>query len=437
MPHSAGGKTPYAAFLQPARRPLEIFAVEHDTIQLAWERLPAAEMTIEVDGRSFQIGGQPPDWYRLAGRRRLPRGSSGPGALTVGSLSASTTYEVVLTGEGHPRKTVARARTMEAPPGRLLSRFATISDCHFGERSFAPFKLLHDPRPRPKGLDPYTIRCALGAIGEAEDWGAELIVAKGDLTQNAKHAEVATAVQVLRRSRVPVAIALGNHDVRGPLDVPSLLGEAGFGASEEASFRDLPGFRLVLGHSPLPDRHSGGLTDAHIVQVAALSAGASVSETNRGEAAGGGRGVDAPPAVIVLHHPLRRWPVETHYPPSVNWRDSRRFASAVLAANRSSVVLSGHTHRNRLYRAGGLLVSEVGSTKDYPGQWAGYSVYEGGIRQVVRRIERPDAIAWNEMTKRALGGVWGWWSPGGLGDRCWTLHWPDRVVRASRVPTRP
>jgi len=313
----------------------------------------------------------------------------------------------------------------------LLSRFATISDCHFGERSFAPFKLLHDPRPRPKGLDPYTIRCAIGAINEAEDWGAEMIVAKGDLTQNAKHAEVALAVQVLGRSRVPVAIALGNHDVRGPLDVPSLLGEAGFEASEEASCRELPGFRLVLGHSPQPDRHAGRLTDAHIAQVAALSGGASAS------GAATRPGVDAPPAVIVLHHPLRRWPVETHYPPSVNWRDSRKFASAVLAANRSSVVLSGHTHRNRLYRAGGLLVSEVGSTKDYPGQWGGYSVYEGGIRQVVRRIERSDAIAWNEMTRRALGGVWGWWSPGELGDRCWTLHWPDRVVRAARVPTRP
>ena len=432
MPQSAGGKTPYAAFLPPARRPLEIFAVEHDTVQLTWERLPAGEMTVEIDGRSFQVGGPPPEWYRVAWRRRLPPGSSGPGALTVGGLSASTEYEVALSGDAYPRKRVARTRTMEPPPGRLLSRFATISDCHFGERSFAPLKLLHDPRPRPKGLDPYTVRCAVAAIAEAEDWGAEMIVAKGDLTQNAKHTEVAIAVQVLRRSKVPVAIALGNHDVRGPLDVPSLLGEAGFEASEEASFRDLPGFRLVLGHSPLPDRHSGRLTETHIAQVAALSAG-----ENAVGSAPGRRGVDPPPAVIVLHHPLRRWPIETHYPPSVNWRDSRKFASAVLAANRSAVVISGHTHRNRLYRAGGLLVSEVGSTKDYPGQWAGYSVYEGGIRQVVRRVERPDAIAWNEMTRRALGGVWGRWSPGGLGERCWTLNWPDRVVRAEPMRSRP
>lgn len=72
---------------------------------------------------------------------------------------------------------------------------------------------------------------------------------------------------------------------------------------------------------------------------------------------------------------------------------------------------------------GGVTVAEVGSTKDYPGQWAGYSVYEGGIRQVVRRVERPDAIAWTEMTARAIGGVWKWWSPGRMEDRCWTIRW--------------
>ena len=396
---------------------MKVFAVEHDGVQLTWGRLPSAEMTVEIDGRSFDVGSPPPDWYRLARHRRLPRGQAGPGALTVRGLSPSTTYEVVLSGKGQPRKEVARIRTMEAPPGRLLSRFATISDCHFGERSFAPLKLLHDPRPRPQGLEPYTIRCGLGAISEAEDWGAEMIVAKGDLTQNAKNAEVAIAARVLSSSKVPVAIALGNHDVRGPVDTPSLLRAAGFAASEEASFRDLPGVRLVLGHSPIPGRHAGRLPSSHAAQVAAL--------------AGGPLAARGMPAVIILHHPLRRWPVETHYPPSVNWRDSRKFASEVLTANRSVVMLSGHTHRNRLYRTAGLLVSEVGSTKDYPGQWAGYSVYDGGITQVVRRIERPDALAWNEMTRRALGGVWGWWSPGGLGDRSWTLHWPDRVVRAS------
>ena len=79
-------------------------------------------------------------------------------------------------------------------------------------------------------------------------------------------------------------------------------------------------------------------------------------------------------------------------------------------------MIAGHTHRNRRYRVRGIDVIEVGSTKDYPGQWAGYSVYEGGIRQVVRRVSQPDVIAWTEMTGRALGGLWRRWSPGSLAD---------------------
>ena len=78
----------------------------------------------------------------------------------------------------------------------------------------------------------------------------------------------------------------------------------------------------------------------------------------------------------------------------------------------------------------------MGSTKDYPGQWAGYSVYEGGIRQAVFRVATDAAIAWTEMTRRAMAGVWGWWSPGRLADRCWTLEWPDRVVPRHRLTGR-
>jgi hypothetical protein len=88
------------------------------------------------------------------------------------------------------------------------------------------------------------------------------------------------------------------------------------------------------------------------------------------------------------------------------------------------VITSGHTHRHRARRRGPLLLTEVGSPKDYPGTWAGYVVHEGGIRQVVRRVAAPDAIRWTEATKRALFGIWGRWSPGRLEDRCLTHVWP-------------
>jgi hypothetical protein len=70
------------------------------------------------------------------------------------------------------------------------------------------------------------------------------------------------------------------------------------------------------------------------------------------------------------------------------------------------------------------VVTEVASTKDHPGVWAGYAVYEGGIIQVVRRILHPDAMGWTELTRRAAGGAWGPYASGRLSDRCFTHVWP-------------
>jgi hypothetical protein len=67
--------------------------------------------------------------------------------------------------------------------------------------------------------------------------------------------------------------------------------------------------------------------------------------------------------------------------------------------------------------------SEVGSTKDFPGGWAGYAVHEGGVRQVVRRVSAPDVLPRLEHTRRAALGVWQHWSPGRLTDRCFTIPW--------------
>jgi Icc protein len=73
-------------------------------------------------------------------------------------------------------------------------------------------------------------------------------------------------------------------------------------------------------------------------------------------------------------------------------------------------------------------VTEVGSTKDYPGVWAGYKVFEGGIIQLVRRTSDPDVMAWTEATRRAVNGQWRRWSPGRMADRCFTVDWPARAT---------
>ncbi|HVA74260.1 MAG TPA: metallophosphoesterase [Acidimicrobiales bacterium] len=387
---------------------MSVFAVEHDSLQITWSRLQRAQVRFQIGDQSFDVDATPPEWYRRTGGLRAGEGNGGPGALTAPGLEPSTSYDVLLSGDGIPRRRVAVATTLGKPPGRLLSRFATISDCHFGERRLGALHRLHDPAPRPDGLEPYPVRCAASAIEEAENWGASMIVAKGDLTQDSKAAEYETAVDVLGRASVPVAITFGNHDVRGPVPVEraaDMLSAQGFIAAASTRVVDMDGLRLVLSHTPVPDRHVGRMTSTDIEEVIGAARDTAL------------------PVVVALHHPLRRWPVHTHYPPPLGWADSRELSRGLRAANARSLVIAGHTHRNRRYRVGGVTVVEVGSTKDYPGQWAGYSVYEGGIRQVVRRVERRDAVAWTQMTGRAVGGIWRWWSPGDLDDRCWSIEW--------------
>ena len=95
----------------------------------------------------------------------------------------------------------------------------------------------------------------------------------------------------------------------------------------------------------------------------------------------------------------------------------------LLAINPDIVLSSGHTHRNRIRRHGTALITEVSSTKDFPGVWAGYAIHDTGIRQSVRRITEPECIGWTDHTHAAVAGIWGLWSPGRLDQRSRTHHW--------------
>src|SRR5690606_16719143 len=129
------------------------------------------------------------------------------------------------------------------------------------------------------------------------------------------------------------------------------------------------------------------------------------------------------PVLVALHHqPMRfRWP--TYLPPGIPGPQIRPVLRDLRTANRRLLVTAGHTHRHRRRQLEGVTVTEVGSTKDFPGTWAGYHVHEGGITQVVRRIAEPSCIRWTDHARRADGGVWGWWAPGRLDDRCFTTTW--------------
>ena len=84
-------------------------------------------------------------------------------------------------------------------------------------------------------------------------------------------------------------------------------------------------------------------------------------------------------------------------------------------------VLIGHTHRNRVrrYRASGAApFVEVNCTKDYPGGWAHYELYEdGSFRQEVRRTGDDARARALDALSRLLPGLYRDFSLGALDER--------------------
>jgi Icc protein len=67
---------------------------------------------------------------------------------------------------------------------------------------------------------------------------------------------------------------------------------------------------------------------------------------------------------------------------------------------------------------------EVGCTKDFPGTWAEYRVYEGGVMQVVHRMSSPEALAWSESCRSLysdFGVDYASYALGTLADRCFVI----------------
>jgi Icc protein len=359
---------------------VRVFAVEPTAVQLDWRGLSAGRHALAVGAH-----------------RRDVDGDGGPGAVVFDDLEPATTYPITLDG-----RNVGTITTLAPPPGRVLSRVATIGDLHVGETRFGRFPRVPSV-PDPARAHP--MFCTRAAIAELLDWGAELLVVKGDIAHSNRIAEYDLAASLFGDLPIPVMVLPGNHDggnYRGH-DPARALARHGIALVDGVTPIDLPGIRVV-GIDSRTSTQRGTVDDATPDVVTALTT-----------AAAGG--------LVILHHQLMTTPVPTYPPPGVPSAEGRRFLDAIAAANPSTLVTSGHTHRHRARRHGPLVITEVGSTKDYPGTWGGYLVYEGGIVQTVRRVMAREAIRWTESTAVMFGGAWRRWSPGRRSDRCISQTW--------------
>ncbi|HZI38407.1 MAG TPA: metallophosphoesterase [Acidimicrobiia bacterium] len=317
-----------------------------------------------------------------------------PRAIVHGGLTPDTDYEL----EG------VAFRTLPRPGGELLASIATVNDTHFGEAECGVIEGMEiGPVFRAEeGAAPYPETMNRAAAAEIAAADPDLVVAKGDLTTHGTAAEFDAFLACYGPLGERFRCVRGNHDAKGGLHFAT---DAPFSAT-------LPGVTVAVLDTVIPGRESGRLSPEQLDWLDTLAAEA-----------------DRPVLVLGHHHcwdPGSRSREETYF--GINPDDSE--ALVALAARRPRIVAyaAGHTHRNRVRRfaaTGPMPWIEVACVKDFPGAWAEYRVYEGGLLQVVRRVSTAEALAWTDRTRGMFGGFYPQYAFGELGDRCLVLAGRD------------
>ena len=155
----------------------------------------------------------------------------------------------------------------------------------------------------------------------------------------------------------------------------------------------LPGVILAVLDTVIEGRDSGQVQDEQLEWLDELGARA-----------------DRQVLVFGHHHPWR--PGSANRAPTyfgINPEDSERLVEVIARRPAISGYFAGHTHRNRVRRfveTGDVPYVEVACVKDFPGSWAEYRVFEGGILQIHRRLSSSGALAWSEKCRGLFWGMY-------------------------------
>jgi 3',5'-cyclic-AMP phosphodiesterase len=296
-------------------------------------------------------------------------------------------------------------RTLPRPAGELLCRFATVNDVHFGETEAGRIDD-HPEGPIQRagpGEPPYPETMNRAAVTEIAAIDPAAVFVKGDLTQDGDEHEWSAFEDCYRSSFGDrLHVVRGNHD--------AYRGQDRYAGD---TWVELPGITVGLLDTVIPHHTTGTLRPDQVLDV-----------DERLAATTG-------PVLLMGHH--QQW---IPHPDGAGERDDDYFglhpdasdALDELCARHRPVVgyAAGHTHRHRVrpMRRSGVPSIEVGCVKDFPGTWAEYRVYEGGVTQVVHRISSPEALAWSERCRilyADFGVDYGSYAMGALADRCFVF----------------
>ncbi len=291
-------------------------------------------------------------------------------------------------------------RTLAAP-GELLARFATVNDVHFGEEECGIIEG-SDIGPTfssAPGDPPYPEMMNAAAVAEIAALDPAVVLVKGDLTSKGTIEEY----EAFRAAYEPafgdrLTVVRGNHESYHHLEV----------AAEPFQEVQLPGAILVVVDTSVDGAVAGTVTADQLEQIDEVGARADR------------------PVLVFGHHPLgdRTSAEKADRTFGIDVDSSEELLEVVARRPRIRGYFAGHTHRNRVRRfaaTGDVVWAEVACVKDYPGAWAEYRVYEGGVVQLHHRISSPEALAWTEQTRNMYAGLYHDYAFGSLEDRCFLV----------------
>jgi predicted phosphodiesterase len=285
--------------------------------------------------------------------------------------------------------------------GELLARITTVNDVHFGETEAGKIDGV-DEWPTysvPPGSDPYPEFMNAGAVAEMAQLDPDLVVVKGDLTADGTRAEYQRFLDVYQGEFGDRLVHVrGNHESFNELDA----------AAWPTQERELPGVIVAVLDTSRDLRINGDLSTEQLDWLDELGARADR------------------PVMVFGHHPVWNPAEEPRHDATFGLVPDATDSLAAVFARRPRLVgyFAGHTHRNRVVHlpgAGQVPFVEVASVKEFPGSWAEYRVFDGGILQVHRRISTPDALAWTERTRHMYGGLYQGYALGRLHERCFAM----------------
>ena len=290
--------------------------------------------------------------------------------------------------------------TLPRPAGAFRCRVATVNDVHFGETEAGRVGS-NDRGPilrAPPGAPPYPSVMSRAAVAELVDADAvepfAAVIAKGDLTAVGADEEFAAFEDCYRTPFGERLFAVrGNHDC--------IAGQTAYAGDQ---WIELDGLNIALLDTAVPEHAHGRLGGEQIDWLDSLAG-------------------DSTDRVVVMGHHPQLLDATGEDPSFFLTADSSAALDEVLGRRPEIVAYTaGHTHRHRVRRARGDVPSiEVGCVKDFPGTWAEYRVYDGGILQIVHRVSSPAALAWSEQCRTLytdFGLDYTEYALGRLADRC-------------------